>query len=61
MGEPSEVAVKEGAQVVHAIFEHRQPVHADDLASAALDALAEQVVAGESDPFRAADTLLGRL
>jgi LAO/AO transport system kinase len=29
--------------------------------SAALDRLAEQVVAGESDPFRAADTLLGRL
>lgn len=29
--------------------------------SAALDALAEQVVAGRSDPFRAADTLLGRL
>jgi LAO/AO transport system kinase len=29
--------------------------------SAALDALAEQVAAGESDPFRAADTLLGQL
>ena len=29
--------------------------------SAALDALAEQVVAGETDPYRAADDLLAQL
>ena len=29
MLEPAQIAVEEGAQIVHAVFEHRQPIDAD--------------------------------